>query len=128
MSPAELLATDALLKQLLCLGAFGLILLGLGGMLLAQHLIRIILSFGLLQAGIQILLAVISFRPEQAAFLLTGQVEGALTTEIQLFILTAIIINLVILMFAVILLMRIHQLFGFFDKRKLMKRFYATIR
>jgi len=77
-------------------GAFGLILIGIGGIVLSHHLVRIIFGIALLEAGTNLLLLLATWRDGASApIIVDGRVPALMADPVpQALVLTAIVIGL----------------------------------
>ncbi len=98
-------------------GALGLILLGMGGIVMSSHLIRIIFAIALLEAGVNLTLLLSSFREDAAApIMLNGQFPSVMADPVpQALVLTAIVIGVGILALALSLALRLQRAYGTLD-------------
>jgi len=90
-------------------GALGLILLGIIGMVISRHLIRIILGLMLLEAGVNLFLITIGYRANGVApILVDGQVPAAIMVDPipQALVLTAIVIGVAVQALALALVVK----------------------
>ena len=93
------------------IAAIGLILIGIAGIVLSTHLIRIIFGLVLLEAGANMLLLLASYREGAAAPIIVGGKAPALMADPvpQALILTAIVIGFAVTAFALVLFLRTYQ-------------------
>ncbi len=98
-------------------GALGLILLGMGGIVMSSHLIRIIFAVALLEAGVNLILLLSSFREGAGApIMLDGQFPQVMADPVpQALVLTAIVIGVGILALALSLALRLQRAYGTLD-------------
>lgn len=98
-------------------GAIGLILLGMGGIVMSSHLMRIIFAVALLEAGVNLILLLSSFREDAAApIMLDGQFPQTMADPVpQALVLTAIVIGVGILALALSLALRLQRAYGTLD-------------
>ena len=98
-------------------GALGLIVIGLAGMVLCSHLIRIIFGIALLESGANLLLLLASFREEaEAPIWVNGQFPAVMADPVpQALVLTAIVIGVGILALALSLALRLNRAYGTLD-------------
>lgn len=103
----------------LYVGAFGLILLGAYGLAARHNLVRVLLALTVLEAGVNLFLVAVGFRPEAVApILVGGAVPGPMVDPIpQALILTAIVIGVGVLALGLALVVRVHQTTGSLDTR-----------
>lgn len=104
--------------------AIGLILIGLVGMTLCRHAIRIILSLLLLETGVNLLLIAIGYQSGASAPLLQNGVAPELMVDPlpQALVLTAIVIGLGVQALALGLAVRAYQAYGTLDTRELARK------
>jgi multisubunit Na+/H+ antiporter MnhC subunit len=109
-----------LLGYILYAGAIGLILLGVFAMVAFRHLIRMLLGLALLEAGVNLFLVAVGYRPESAAPILTGGVPGSMVDPIpQALVLTAIVIGVGVLAVGLALVLRVHRAYRTLDTSEL---------
>jgi multisubunit Na+/H+ antiporter MnhC subunit len=112
MSPEEL----HILGRVFYAGALGLLLLGLYAVAARRDLIRVLLGVALLQAGANLLLVAVGFRPDAAAPILVDGVAGSMVDPIpQALILTTIVIGVGVLALGLALAVRLHETTGTLD-------------
>jgi multicomponent Na+:H+ antiporter subunit C len=117
----------ALLGQVFYVGALGLILLGAFAVVTQHHVLRILLGVGLLEAGVNLFLVAVGFRPDAAAPILVGGHDvGAVVDPIpQALILTAIVIGVGVLALGLALAVRACRAYGTTDVRALARHITA---
>lgn len=109
-----------MLGNLFYLGAIGLILLGIYCAISMGNLIRMLLGLTLLEAGVNLFLVAVGFRPDAAAPILLGKNLPAMVDPIpQALILTAIVIGVGVLALALALVVRIYDTHGTLDNQAL---------
>ena len=112
MSPGEL----ELLGRVFYAGALGLVLLGLHAVSARRDLMRVLLGVALLQAGANLLLVAVGFRPGAGAPILTGSAGGPMVDPIpQALILTTIVIGVGVLALGLALAVRLRETTGTLD-------------
>jgi multisubunit Na+/H+ antiporter MnhC subunit len=101
-------------------GAFGLILIGIGGIVLSHHLVRIIFGIALLEAGTNLLLLLATWRDGASApIIVDGRVPALMADPVpQALVLTAIVIGVGVLAVALGLALRVQQAWGTLDIRE----------
>jgi multisubunit Na+/H+ antiporter MnhC subunit len=101
-------------------GAFGLILIGIGGIVLSHHLVRIIFGIALLEAGANLLLLLATWRDGAAApIIVEGRIPALMADPVpQALVLTAIVIGVGVLAVALGLALRVQQAWGTLDIRE----------
>ncbi len=109
--------------------AAGLILIGIAGIVLSTHLVRIIFALALLEAGANLLLVVIGYRPDaQAPIILDGRIPAAMVDPVpQALVLTSIVIGVGVLALALALALRVKRAYGTLDMREIHRRLEAEI-
>lgn len=105
----------------LYVGAFGLILIGIAGMVLSTHLIRIIFGLALLEAGANLLLLLATWREGASApIIVNGIVPEVMADPVpQALVLTAIVIGVGILALALSLALRVQRAWGTLDMQEI---------
>jgi multicomponent Na+:H+ antiporter subunit C len=114
----------ALMGNILYAGAVGLIAIGLFAVVSFRHIIRILLGLSLVDAGINLFIVAIGFRPGAAAPILTaGQTVGPMVDPIpQALVLTSIVIDVGVLALALALAIRVFRAYKTLDVGKLGER------
>jgi multisubunit Na+/H+ antiporter MnhC subunit len=109
--------------------AFGLILIGIGGIVLSRHLIRIIFGIALLEAGANLLLLLATWREGAVApIILDGQVPARMADPVpQALVLTAIVIGVGILALALAFALRVQHAWGTLDMHEVRLRMEQAI-
>jgi len=117
------------LTPILYFGAFGLIIIGLAGIVLCSHLIRIIFGIALLEAGANLLLLLASFREgAEAPIWVDGQFPAMMADPVpQALVLTAIVIGVGILALALSLALRLNRAYGTLDMAEIRQRMEQDI-
>ncbi len=117
------------LELILYSGAIGLVAIGAAGMVLCNHLFRMILALAIAEAGANLLLLLAGYRWDAVApILLSGQASGPMVDPVpQAMVLTAIVIGVGIQALAVALLLRVHRAYGTLDVRELHERMEQDI-
>jgi multicomponent Na+:H+ antiporter subunit C len=106
-------------------GALGLILLGIFAMVTYRHLIRIIFGLILLEAGVNLFLITIGYRPNAVApILVEGQIPAAAMVDPipQALVLTAIVIGVGVQALALALVVKTYKAYGTLDTKELADR------
>ena len=103
------------------IAAGGLLLIGSAGIVLSNHLVRIIFGIALLEAGANLLLLLASFREGAAApIIVDGHVPAIMADPVpQALVLTAIVIGVGILALALSLAIRVQRAYGTLDMREI---------
>jgi multicomponent Na+:H+ antiporter subunit C len=114
---------------ILYLGAGGLMLIGIAGVVLNTHLVRIIFGLALLEAGANLLLLLASFREGTVApIIVDGSVAGPMADPVpQALVLTAIVIGVGVLALALALVLRLYRAWGSLDIREIRHRMEQAI-
>jgi multisubunit Na+/H+ antiporter MnhC subunit len=109
------------LGAILFTGAFGLVLIGILGIVVSTHLVRIVLSIVLLETGANLLLMLSGYRPGAAApIIVDGVVPAAMVDPVpQALVLTAIVIGVAVQAFMMTLVLRLRSVYGTLDIREL---------
>lgn len=117
------------MSLVLYLAAVGLMLIGIGGIVMPSHLVRIIFAVALLEAGANLLLLLASFRQDAAApiMLETGFPSLMADPVPQALVLTAIVIGVGVLALALILALRVQAAYGTLDMRQVRQRMERDI-
>jgi len=104
--------------------AIGLMLIGIAGIVLPRHLVRIIFAIALLEAGANLLLLLASFKEDAAApiMLENGFPPNMADPVPQALVLTAIVIGVGILALALSLALRVRAAYGTLDTHKVRQR------
>ncbi|HHJ16294.1 MAG TPA: Na+/H+ antiporter subunit C [Gammaproteobacteria bacterium] len=110
-------------------GAFGLIVIGIAGIVLSSHLIRIIFGIALLEAGANLLLLLATWHEGTSApIIVDGHIPAVMADPVpQALVLTAIVIGVGILALALSLALRIQQAWGTLDIREIRQRMEEEI-
>jgi multisubunit Na+/H+ antiporter MnhC subunit len=111
------MSQTAAMGYLLYGGALALVLIGLYAMVARSHLIRMLLGLMILEAGVNLALVAAGYRGDAAAPIL-GPVEAgrSLVDPIpQALILTAIVIGVGVIAFALALVVRVYRDYGTVD-------------
>ena len=89
-------------------GAVGLLIIGLGGMILSNHLFRMILALAIAEAGANLMLVIAGYRWDAVAPIVTdAAAQVAMVDPVpQAMVLTAIVISFGMTAFVVILALR----------------------
>lgn len=110
-------------------GALGLIAIGIGGLVLARNLFRIVLALSLAEAGANLLLVLVGFRHDAIAPIIEpGQVLATMVDPIpQAMVLTSIVIGVGVQALALALAIRAHAAYGTLDMSIMRTRMEADI-
>jgi multisubunit Na+/H+ antiporter MnhC subunit len=106
-------------------GALGLLIIGVTGMVVCNNSYRILLALAIAQAGVNLLLILIGYRPEARAPILGFGPENAPMVDPipQVLVLTAIVIGVGVQALAISLLIKIRRRYGTLDFAELKRRF-----
>jgi multisubunit Na+/H+ antiporter MnhC subunit len=101
--------------------AFGLVGIGVLGIVTATHLVRIVLSIVLLETGANLLLMLSGYRTGAAApIIVNGLVPEAMVDPVpQALVLTAIVIGVAVQAFMMTLVLRVYRAYRTLDIREL---------
>ncbi len=107
-------------ETILYAGAIGLVVIGAAGLVMSNHLFRMVLALVVAEAGANLLLVLAGFRGEAVAPILMGQVQAVMVDPIpQVLVLTAIVIGVGVQALAVALMLRVQRAYGTLDVREL---------
>ena len=109
--------------------AFGLMLIGIGGIVISNHLMRIIFGIILLEAGANLLLLLSTYHEGASApIIVDGNVPAMMADPVpQALVLTAIVIGVGILALALSLAIRVQRAYGTLDMREVRLRLEQEI-
>lgn len=101
--------------------AFGLVGIGILGIVMANHLVRIVLSIVLLETGANLLLMLSGYRAGAVApIIVDGVVPASMVDPVpQALVLTAIVIGVAVQAFMMTLVLRLRTVYGTLDIREL---------
>jgi multisubunit Na+/H+ antiporter MnhC subunit len=104
--------------------ALGLILIGIAGIVLSNHLVRIIFAIALLEAGANLLLVLAGYRSDgDAPIIVAGQAPAVMVDPVpQALVLTAIVIGVGVLALALALALRVQRAYGTLDIREVRRQ------
>ena len=107
-------------NTILYIAAFGLMLIGIGGIVISNHLMRIIFGIALLEAGANLLLLLSTYHEGASApIIVDGSVPAMMADPVpQALVLTAIVIGVGILALALSLAIRVQRAYGTLDMRE----------
>ena len=107
----------------------GLILIGIAGIVLSSHLIRIIFGLALLEAGANLLLLLASFRDGAVApIIIGGHIPDFMADPVpQALVLTSIVIGVGVLALALSMAVRVRRAYGSLDIREIRQRLEQDI-
>jgi multicomponent Na+:H+ antiporter subunit C len=109
------------LGVILFTAAFGLAGIGILGIVISAHLVRIVLSIVLLETGANLLLMLSGFRFDAVApVIVDGVVPASMVDPVpQALVLTAIVIGVAVQAFMMTLVLRLRRVYGTLDIREL---------
>lgn len=105
-------------------GAIGLVAIGALGLVLCDHLFRMLLALGIAESGANLLLILTGYRPDATAPIIGyGPVGASMVDPLpQVLVLTAIVIGVGVQAMAVSMLVRVYRAYGTLDVRELRRR------
>lgn len=116
------------LETVLYVGAIGLVAIGAVGLVMSNHLFRMVLALVIAEAGVNLLLVLAGFRGDAVAPILTGAEVGTMVDPVpQVLVLTAIVIGVGVQALAVGVLLRVYRAYGTLDIRELRLRMELDI-
>jgi multisubunit Na+/H+ antiporter MnhC subunit len=109
--------------------AFGLIVIGIAGIVLSRHLLRVLFAVSILEAGANLLLVISGFRPDgEAPIALDGVFPAVMVDPVpQALVLTSIVIGVGGLALALSIALRLHRRYATLDMAELRRRMAADI-
>lgn len=107
------------------IGAMGLILLGIFAVIVYRHLIRVILGLSILEAGVNLFLITLSFRPNAVAPIIGAEVANMVDPLPQALVLTAIVIGVSVQALLLSLAIKVYQAHNTLDTRILAEKIAA---
>jgi multisubunit Na+/H+ antiporter MnhC subunit len=116
--------------QVLVAGAIGLVVIGIAGIVLSNHLFRMILALAIAEAGANLLLVLAGYRWDAVApILLAGEpLPAAMVDPVpQALVLTAIVIGVGVQALALSLVIRVREAYGTLDLRVVRARLEADL-
>ena len=111
----------------LYVGAIGLIVIGVAGIVISKNLFRILLALVIAEAGANMMLVLAGFRFDAIAPIVTGQGTQMVDPVPQAMVLTAIVIGVGIQALALSLIMQVYRSYGTLDMRVLSRRLERDI-
>lgn len=117
------------LQSIVLIGAIGLTVIGALGMVISNHLFRMLLALVIAESGVNLLIVLSGFRADAVAPIL-GVVDPAASMVDpipQVLVLTAIVIGVGVQALAVALLLKIYRAYGTLDVRELRDRMDAEV-
>lgn len=108
----------------LLVGAIGLCLIGIAGIVLSRHLLRMVLALAIAEAGANLLLVLAGYRWDAVAPILDGSYSGEPMVDPvpQAMVLTAIVIGVGVQALALSLVIRVRERYGTLDMDEARKR------
>ncbi len=109
-------------SSILFTGAIGLLVIGIGGMVLSDHLYRMLLALALAEAGANLMLVMAGFQWNSIAPIVTIPANGAsgmVDPVPQAMVLTAIVIGVGVQALALTMVIRLRQSYGTLSMRKI---------
>ena len=105
----------------LFIAAFGLVALGVLGIVIARNLVRIVLAIVLLETGANLLLMLSGYRSGAAApIIVNGVIPPSMVDPVpQALVLTAIVIGVAVQAFMMTLVLRVYRAYRTLDIREL---------
>lgn len=118
------------LQTVLYIGAFGLIVIGLAGMVILKDIFRMVLALAIAEAGANLLLVIAGFRFDAVPPIITELFTN--TSQMvdpvpQAMVLTAIVIGVGIQALALAIVVRVYAYYGTLDMRLIHKKMTADI-
>jgi multisubunit Na+/H+ antiporter MnhC subunit len=116
-------------ETILYLGAVGLIVIGVFGVVVSTHLLRMVLALAVAETGGNLLLVLAGYRPDAIAPIIGYGAPGALMVDPvpQALVLTSIVIGVGVQALAVALLVRVYRAYGTLDLRSLVERMQGDV-
>jgi multisubunit Na+/H+ antiporter MnhC subunit len=114
---------------LMHIAAYGLIIIGIGGIVLNSNLIRIIFGLAVMEAGANLLLLLATFKEDaRAPILLNGKVPELMADPVpQALVLTAIVIGIGVVALALAMVVRVHAAYNTLDIHEIRERMEQDI-
>lgn len=111
------------------IGAIGLSAIGIAGMVLSNHLFRMVLALAIAEAGANLLLILAGYRWDAVApVLLPSTAPQAMVDPVpQAMVLTAIVIGVGVQALALTLIIRVRQRYGTLDMREARRLMQAEL-
>ncbi|NNJ90680.1 MAG: Na+/H+ antiporter subunit C [Gammaproteobacteria bacterium] len=109
------------IASILFAGATGLLVIGIGGMVLSEHLYRMLLALAIAEAGANLMLVLAGFKWSASAPIITVSVESipAMVDPVpQAMVLTAIVIGVGVQALALTMIIRIRNAYGTLNMRE----------
>lgn len=112
------------METMLYVCAIGLVVIGVFGVVMSNHLLRMVLALSVAETGANLLLVLAGYRPDAIAPIIGYGAPGALMVDPvpQALVLTSIVIGVGVQALAVALLIRVYRAYGTLDLRILVER------
>ena len=116
-------------ETMLYVCAVGLIAIGVFGVVMSNHLLRMVLALSVAETGANLLLVLAGYRPDAIAPIIGYGAPGALMVDPvpQALVLTSIVIGVGVQALAVALLVRVYRAYGTLDLRILVELMQGDI-
>jgi multisubunit Na+/H+ antiporter MnhC subunit len=116
-------------ELILYTAALGLVIIGLAGVVLCQHLFRMVLALVIAEAGANLMLVLAGYHWDAVAPILLHRTEQPVMVDPvpQAMVLTAIVIGVGIQALAVSILIRIRQRYATLERREVAEKMDAEI-
>jgi multisubunit Na+/H+ antiporter MnhC subunit len=117
----------------LFVGAIGLSAIGIAGLVLSNHLFRMVLALAIAEAGANLLLILAGYRWDAVAPIVQPMLQDSATSQPmvdpvpQAMVLTAIVIGVGVQALALTLVIRIRQRYGTLDVQEARRRMQAEL-
>lgn len=117
------------METMLYVCAIGLVVIGVFGVVMSNHLLRMVLALSVAETGANLLLVLAGYRPDAIAPIIGYGAPGALMVDPvpQALVLTSIVIGVGVQALAVALLIRVYRAYGTLDLRILVERMQGDI-
>jgi multicomponent Na+:H+ antiporter subunit C len=117
------------LETILYTGAIGLVVIGAFGLVLSNHLLRMVLALAVAEAGGNLLVVLAGYRGQAVAPIIGYAAPGTAMVDPvpQALVLTAIVIGVGVQALAVAVLVRVYQAYGTLDLRELVEHMQGDI-
>ncbi len=113
------------IASILFAGATGLLVIGIGGMVLSDHLYRMLLALAIAEAGANLMLVLAGYKWNSIAPIVTVSVEGIsgmVDPVPQAMVLTAIVIGVGVQALALTMIIRIRNAYGTLSMRQIKQK------
>lgn len=117
------------IPTILFIGAIGLVLIGISGIVLSHNLFRMVLGLAIAEAGANLLLVMAGYRWDAVAPIVeNGVIPNSMVDPVpQAMVLTAIVIGVGVQALALSLVIQVHQKYGTLDMREVRRKMEAEI-